>query len=53
MPKQDRFRGLHSWYNPQTDTHYVYILDKKSRNIKVSLKITDNRVQVVSGQVIK
>jgi hypothetical protein len=47
---QERFRGLHSWYDPKTDTYFIYIYDKTTHNIKVNLKITGNAVQIVMGQ---
>jgi hypothetical protein len=51
MPTKERFRGLRSWYDPKTDTHFIYVYDKLSKNVKVSLKVTGNKVQVLSGQV--
>ena len=48
---QDRFRGLHSWYDPKTDTYFVYVYDKITKNVKASLKITGDKIQVISGKL--
>jgi hypothetical protein len=50
---QKRFRGLHSYYEPNIDTHFVYVYDKTTDKIKVSLKISGNKIQVISGEIVR
>lgn len=50
---KERFRGLRSYYEPNTDTHFVYVYDKNTKSVKASLKITDNKIQVLSGRIIQ
>jgi hypothetical protein len=48
-----RFRGLHSYYEPTIDTHFVYVYDKVTKSVKVSLKITGDQIQIISGKLTK
>ena len=50
---QNRFRGLRSWYDAQTDTHFVYVYEKATNKVKASLKITGNKIQILSGEFIQ